>query len=153
MPIPIEMPKLSDTMTEGTLVKWLKKEGDAVEVGDVIAEIETDKATMEMEVFDDGTLHKFFAKEGDKIAVGGKLAILLEEGEEAPSDAELESAGSKGEEAKKTEVAEASGKEEAEAAAAARSEFVAVVRHGPLPGWRPGKGFPACQEGRRRKGR
>ena len=54
----IEMPKLSDTMTEGTLVKWRKKEGDKVETGDVLAEVETDKATMEMEAFDDGILHK-----------------------------------------------------------------------------------------------
>jgi len=83
MPIPIEMPKLSDTMTEGTLVKWKKKEGDAVEVGDVIAEVETDKATMEMEAFDEGTLAKILVKEGEKIPVGGRIGILLEEGEDA----------------------------------------------------------------------
>lgn len=56
MPINIEMPKLSDTMTEGTLVRWLKQEGDEIEIGDIIAEIETDKATMEMEAFDEGVL-------------------------------------------------------------------------------------------------
>ena len=59
MPIFIEMPKLSDTMTEGTLLKWLKSEGDPVEIGDVIAEVETDKATMEMEAFDAGQAKKF----------------------------------------------------------------------------------------------
>jgi len=56
MPVNIDMPKLSDTMTEGTLIKWHKKVGDTVEIGDVLAEIETDKATMEMESFEGGTL-------------------------------------------------------------------------------------------------
>jgi hypothetical protein len=56
MPITIEMPKLSDTMTEGTLLRWVKKVGDSIAVGDVLAEVETDKATMEMEAFDEGTL-------------------------------------------------------------------------------------------------
>ena len=55
MPINIEMPKLSDTMTEGTLVKWNKQVGDTIEIGDVVAEVETDKATMEMEAFDEYT--------------------------------------------------------------------------------------------------
>ena len=64
MAIPIEMPKLSDTMTEGTLVKWLKQPGDSVEIGDVLAEVETDKATMEMEAFDDGVLLEIRIQEG-----------------------------------------------------------------------------------------
>ncbi|MDQ3621409.1 MAG: pyruvate dehydrogenase complex dihydrolipoamide acetyltransferase [Verrucomicrobiota bacterium] len=81
----IEMPKLSDTMTEGTLVKWRKKEGDAIDVGDVIAEIETDKATMEMEAFDAGTLHKLLVEEGNKVAIGSKIAMLLVKGEQAPA--------------------------------------------------------------------
>jgi pyruvate dehydrogenase E2 component (dihydrolipoamide acetyltransferase) len=85
MPILIEMPKLSDTMTEGTLVKWHVKPGDTVEVGDVIADVETDKATMEMEAFDDGTIHQILIAEGSKVAIGEKLAILLEEGEDASS--------------------------------------------------------------------
>ena len=97
MPIFIEMPKLSDTMTEGTLVKWLKQEGDSVEVGDELAEIETDKATMAMEAFDDGVLHKILVAEGAKVALGGALAVLLEEGEDAPSEAELQ-AGAPGQE-------------------------------------------------------
>jgi len=84
MPIYIEMPKLSDTMNEGTLVKWLKKPGDEVEMGDVIAEVETDKATMEMEAFDDGVLGKYLVEEGAKVAVGSKIAVLVEEGEEVP---------------------------------------------------------------------
>jgi pyruvate dehydrogenase E2 component (dihydrolipoamide acetyltransferase) len=80
----IEMPKLSDTMTEGTLLRWIKKVGDSVEVGDVIAEVETDKATMEMEAFDEGTLAEVYVEEGQKVQVGQKLAILTAEGEEAP---------------------------------------------------------------------
>ena len=84
MAIYIEMPKLSDTMTEGTLLKWLKNEGDKVTSGDVIAEIETDKATMEMEAFDDGILSKHLVPAGSKAAVGAKIALLLEKGEKAP---------------------------------------------------------------------
>jgi pyruvate dehydrogenase E2 component (dihydrolipoamide acetyltransferase) len=83
MPTNIEMPKLSDTMTEGTLVKWNKKVGDAIEIGDVIAEVETDKATMEMEAFDEGTLSEILVQEGQKAAVGSALGVLLEDGEEA----------------------------------------------------------------------
>lgn len=81
MAVNIEMPKLSDTMTEGTLVSWKKAEGDTVETGDIIAEIETDKATMEMEAFDDGILAKIFIEEGGKAPVGQLLAILAEEDE------------------------------------------------------------------------
>ena len=83
MPINIEMPKLSDTMTEGTLVKWNKQVGDEIEIGDVIAEVETDKATMEMEAFDEGTLSEILIQEGEKAEVGAVLGILLEDGEEA----------------------------------------------------------------------
>jgi pyruvate dehydrogenase E2 component (dihydrolipoamide acetyltransferase) len=86
MPKYIEMPKLSDTMTEGTLLKWRKKEGDKVEVGDVLAEVETDKATMEVEAFDDGILHQFYVKEGSKVAIGSKIALLLRKGEQPPAD-------------------------------------------------------------------
>ena len=83
MPIIIEMPKLSDTMTEGTLLKWIKKVGDTITAGDVLAEVETDKATMEMEAFDDGILSELFVEEGQKVEVGQKLALLLEPGEKA----------------------------------------------------------------------
>ena len=72
----ITMPKLSDTMNEGTLVKWLKKAGDKIELGDVLAEIETDKATMEMEAFDEGTLVEIIVPEGGVVKVGERLAIL-----------------------------------------------------------------------------
>ena len=77
MPITIEMPKLSDTMTEGTLLRWVKKVGDNVAVGDVLAEVETDKATMEMEAFDEGTLSEVYVSDGQTVQVGQKLALLL----------------------------------------------------------------------------
>lgn len=76
MPAEITMPQLSDTMTEGTVVKWLKKEGDKVDQGEIIAEIETDKATMEMESFESGTLAVIVADVGQKAAVGKPIAIL-----------------------------------------------------------------------------
>lgn len=76
MAIQIEMPKLSDTMTEGTLIKWHKKVGDSVEIGDILAEVETDKATMEMEAFDEGTLTEILIQEGEKAAIGAVLAVL-----------------------------------------------------------------------------
>ncbi len=80
----IDMPKLSDTMTVGTLVKWLKNEGDAISSGDMIAEVETDKATMEVECFDDGVLIKQYCGEGAEVAVGDPIAAIGEAGEEAP---------------------------------------------------------------------
>ncbi|MEY2545790.1 MAG: hypothetical protein QOG48_907 [Verrucomicrobiota bacterium] len=80
------MPKLSDTMTEGTLVAWKKKKGDKVSAGEVIAEIETDKATMEWESPEDGTLTEIYIEEGGKVNVGDKIAFIGEEGEEAPKE-------------------------------------------------------------------
>ena len=77
------MPKLSDTMVEGTLVKWVKAKGDKVEVGDILAEVETDKATMEMEAFDEGTLSELYVAEGGTIKVGDKIALILADGETA----------------------------------------------------------------------
>jgi len=79
----ITMPKLSDTMTEGTLLRWRKNKGDKVEVGDILAEVETDKATMEMESFEEGTLADIFVPEGGKVVVGAPLALVLREGEKA----------------------------------------------------------------------
>lgn len=79
----ITMPKLSDTMTEGTLVAWKKKAGDKVSSGDVIAEVETDKATMEMESFEDGVLAEIYIQEGQKVAVGEKIARVQGKGETA----------------------------------------------------------------------
>ncbi|MBI1327231.1 MAG: pyruvate dehydrogenase complex dihydrolipoamide acetyltransferase [Alphaproteobacteria bacterium] len=82
MPINILMPALSPTMTEGTLAKWLKKEGDAVKAGDVIAEIETDKATMEVEAVDEGKIGKILIAAGTAgVAVNTPIAVLLEDGE------------------------------------------------------------------------
>ncbi|WP_430438030.1 pyruvate dehydrogenase complex E1 component subunit beta [Oceanibaculum nanhaiense] len=84
MPIEVLMPALSPTMTEGKLASWLKKEGDAVKAGDVLAEIETDKATMEVEAVDEGTLGKILVEAGtDGVAVNTPIAMLLEEGESA----------------------------------------------------------------------
>src|SRR5262249_465781 len=80
----IQMPKLSDTMTEGTLVAWKKKKGDHVSAGDVLAEIETDKATMEWESAEDGTLTEIYVQEGGKVNVGDKIAFIRGKGEEAP---------------------------------------------------------------------
>jgi len=79
----ITMPKLSDTMTEGTLLRWHKKKGDKIAVGDILAEVETDKATMEMESFEEGTLADVFVAEGGKVLVGAPLALILGEGEKA----------------------------------------------------------------------
>ena len=92
MPIEILMPALSPTMEEGTLAKWLVKEGDTVTSGDIIAEIETDKATMEFEAVDEGTIGKIIVAEGSEgVKVNALIAVLLEDGEEA-SDAALSSA-------------------------------------------------------------
>lgn len=88
MPAYLKMPKLSDTMSEGTLVKWLKKEGDKVTVDEEIAEVETDKATMAMPTFDEGVLYKIYVQEGQTVALGATLALILAEGEEAPADAD-----------------------------------------------------------------
>ena len=84
MPVQILMPALSPTMTEGTLAKWLKAEGDSVDSGDVLCEIETDKATMEVEAVDEGTLGKILVAEGTEgVPVNQVIALLLEEGEDA----------------------------------------------------------------------
>jgi len=84
MPIELKMPALSPTMEEGTLAKWLVKEGDAVKSGDILAEIETDKATMEFEAVDEGTIAKILVAEGtDGVKVGAPIAILAGEGEDA----------------------------------------------------------------------
>jgi pyruvate dehydrogenase E1 component subunit beta len=86
MPTPILMPALSPTMEKGNLAKWLKKEGDTVKSGDVIAEIETDKATMEVEAVDEGTLGKILVPEGTSdVAVNTPIAMILGEGEDAAS--------------------------------------------------------------------
>jgi pyruvate dehydrogenase E2 component (dihydrolipoamide acetyltransferase) len=93
MAIQILMPALSPTMTEGTLARWLKAEGDAVAAGDLLAEIETDKATMELEAIDDGILAKIIVAAGSEgVAVNAPIAVLLEEGEDAAAVDALEAA-------------------------------------------------------------
>ncbi len=83
MPVQVLMPALSPTMTEGTLAKWLKKEGDTVDSGDVLAEIETDKATMELEAVDEGVLGRILVPEGTEgVAVNTPVAVILAEGED-----------------------------------------------------------------------
>jgi pyruvate dehydrogenase E1 component beta subunit len=120
MPVEILMPALSPTMEEGNLTKWLKNEGDKVAPGDVIAEIETDKATMEVEAVDEGTLGKIFVAEGTEgVKVNTPIALLLQDGEELSVDAQKpadtsakaqEEAGGKAPEAK---VEPAAGKQAA----------------------------------------
>jgi pyruvate dehydrogenase E1 component beta subunit len=86
MPIELKMPALSPTMEEGTLAKWLVKEGDVVKSGDILAEIETDKATMEYEAVDEGTIAKIVVPDGtDEVKVGAVIAIMAAEGEDAKS--------------------------------------------------------------------
>ena len=105
------MPKMGDAMEEGTLLKWLVSEGDDVSEGDPIAEIETDKASMEIEAEDSGTLAQIIASEGDDIPVGGAIAFIQGEGEEVP---ERDSGG--GEEAEAEEGGEDEGQAQAQTA-------------------------------------
>src|SRR5215211_3753810 len=112
----IQMPKLSDTMTEGTLIAWKKKKGDQVSAGEVLAEIETDKATMEWESPEDGTLTEIYVQEGGKVNVGDKIAFVRGQGEEAPKQKEKSEAAEKKEpqtETEKPAPAEAEKKETA----------------------------------------
>src|ERR687893_2847914 len=95
------MPKMGDAMEEGTLVKWLKSEGEEVSEGDAIAEIETDKVTLELEAEDSGTLAQLIADEGQDIPVGEAIAFIQGEGEEVPerdgqAQGEQESEGAEG---------------------------------------------------------
>jgi pyruvate dehydrogenase E2 component (dihydrolipoamide acetyltransferase) len=124
----IEMPKLSDTMTVGTLVKWLKQEGDAVKTGDMLAEVETDKATMELECFFDGTLLKIFAGAGSKVALGAPLCAIGKPGEkvEAPASKAPVDSGKKSEPAPRD-------KDKTSASTAAKNEVQAQPA-APAPG-------------------
>src|SRR5947208_3842128 len=96
----IQMPKLSDTRTEGTLVAWKKKKGDKVSAGDVIAEIETDKATMEWESPEDGTLTEIYVDEGGKVEVGQRIAFIGEPGEAGEKEAPKKEEPKKSDESK-----------------------------------------------------
>src|SRR5436853_2869495 len=110
----IKMPKLSDTMTEGTLVSWKKKKGDKVSAGEVIAEIETDKATMEWESPEDGTLTEIYVEEGGKVNVGDKIAFIGGEGDEAPKKEGAAKKEEKPKEEKKPEAKKEEKKPQAE---------------------------------------
>jgi pyruvate dehydrogenase E2 component (dihydrolipoamide acetyltransferase) len=136
MPIEIKMPALSPTMEEGTLAKWLVKEGDTVSAGDLMAEIETDKATMEFEAVDEGTIAKILVKEGaEGVKVGEVIAILAEEGEDASSvEAPKGGASEARSEAPKAEVAEnkAAGQKPAPSAPAAPAPSDDRVKASPL---------------------
>ena len=81
MSIEVTMPRLSDTMEAGTIIKWNVGVGDEVAAGDVLADIETDKATMEMQAFDDGVIAGLLVDEGRQVPVGTTIAVLAEEGE------------------------------------------------------------------------
>ena len=106
MPIEITMPALSPTMESGTLAKWLKSEGDMISAGDVIAEIETDKATMEVEAIDSGKLARLLVAEGtDDVPVGQVIALILEEGEDDSAlDQAVEKAGQEPDSSRKPDV-------------------------------------------------
>ncbi len=128
----LKMPKLSDTMSEGTLVKWLKKPGDSVAVDEDIAEVETDKATMTMPSFEEGILHAIYVKEGETVALGAALALILSDGEEPPADADKApggetTAGSPEPSAAKTEAPTAATPAVAAAAAAPAAPPSATV--------------------------
>ncbi len=140
MPTLIRMPALSPTMTEGTVARWLKKEGDGVEPGDVIAEIETDKATMEVEAVDEGTLGKILVADGTEgVAVNSVIAVLVEEGEDpgvvdtvvpeapkAPVAAAAESPTDEGQRPESPRAAEAS-------PAPKSAPATETIRHQPTP--------------------
>src|SRR3712207_3976762 len=111
------MPKMGDAMEEGNLVKWLVGEGDEVSEGDPIAEIETDKASMEIEAEDSGTLAQFIASEGDDVPVGEAIAFIQGEGEEVP-----ERDGSAAEGGGEAEEAEEGGDGQAQAQTATETE-------------------------------
>lgn len=105
MPIEITMPRLSDTMEEGTLVKWHVSIGDKIASGDTLADVETDKATMELQAFDDGTVAKLAVEEGQTLPVGGLILVLAEEGEDVEQAAQAgkSAGGSPAKAAKKKE--------------------------------------------------
>ncbi len=125
MAIAVEMPKMSDTMEEGVLVAWLADEGDTVSAGDVVAQVETDKATMDLEVYDDGVLLKRVVEAGSSVPIGGLIAVLGDEGEDI-SDilSQYDGAGetTEAKEAEPEQAPEAKEEEEAPEAAAPKGD-------------------------------
>ncbi len=132
MAIKIEMPKLSDTMEEGVIAKWNVKEGDKIEAGDIIAEVETDKATMDVEAFDSGTLLKIIPEEGDSVPLGGLIAVIGEEGEDISDILEGAdaSSSSSSEGSAEQEKAETEEKEESTSDAAASGASSSTTDNG-----------------------
>src|SRR5579862_5329052 len=128
MPIQVLMPALSPTMEKGNLAKWLKKEGETIKSGDVIAEIETDKATMEVEATDEGTLGKILIPEGTAdVAVNTPIATILADGESAADLAKVSAAPAKQEKASESAPpAEARSQAPAAPAAPAAPQAVAA---------------------------
>ena len=136
MPIQVLMPALSPTMEKGNLSKWLKKEGEAIKSGDVIAEIETDKATMEVEATDEGTLGKILIPEGTAdVAVNTPIATILSDGESA---ADLGKAAAP---AKQEKAAESAPPAETKSAPAPKDE---ARKPRPPPPNRPPRPIPRC---------
>src|SRR5690242_2179773 len=107
MPVDVTMPKLSDTMEEGKILKWLKHPGDRVAIGEIIAEVETDKADMELEAYDEGTLAEVRVNEGESAPVGAVIAVLA-----APGEAAAKAGGEKAKPAPETPAAEKAAKPE-----------------------------------------
>lgn len=137
MAIAVEMPKMTDTMEEGVLVAWMVEEGDAISAGDVLAQVETDKATMDIEAYDDGVLLKKVVEEGEAIPIGGLIAVLGKAGEDAAAVLAQYEQGGDG-------AAPASGAE-AEAAAPDAAAETAVQPAASTP---TGDGAPADAVGR-----
>ncbi|PYG56715.1 pyruvate dehydrogenase complex dihydrolipoamide acetyltransferase [Rhizobium sp. UGM030330-04] len=149
MPINITMPALSPTMEEGNLAKWLVKEGDKVAPGDVIAEIETDKATMEVEAVDEGTVAKLVVPAGtEAVKVNALIAILAAEGEDVAEAAKGGAAAPAKAEAK-AEAPKQEAKVEAAAPAVAGNGFVGNASPASAGGDRVGNGAPASASGER----
>ncbi len=139
MAIPVEMPKMSDTMEEGVLVAWLAEEGDAVSAGDVIAQVETDKATMDLEVYDDGVLLKRVIEEGDAVPIGGLIAVLGKEGEDISDILAKYQAGT-AEAAASGDGAEAEAEAADAPAAPAGGDGAPAARPEPVPATAEGEG-------------
>jgi len=135
----LKMPKLSDTMSEGTLVKWLKKEGDTVAIDEDIAEVETDKATMTMPTFDEGILYKIYVKEGETVVLGASLALILEPGEEPPAGAD-QAPGAAPAEKPAEAKAETPAAEKAEASAESKPAAPAAKSPAPVASSAPATG-------------
>jgi len=130
MAIQVTMPRLSDTMERGTVVKWHVKEGDSVSPGDVLADIETDKATMELEAFDEGTVARLAVDEGQSVGVGETILVLAEEGED-PAEAAASTGASAP--AARAEGATSDGPSEAPASATAIADAPTSDTPSPAP--------------------